>query len=84
VRGIDWLGNAGFVRNLIEKARDHRNSRLDDADLDALLAADDFDPNDDTLLRRLRELTATDFAEGLALAVADAKQRSTTSPDNIA
>ena len=39
VRGIDWLGNAGFVRNLIEKARDHRNSRLDDADLDALLAA---------------------------------------------
>ena len=24
VRGIDWLGNAGFVRNVIEKARDHR------------------------------------------------------------
>jgi len=75
IRGIDWLGNAGFVRNVIEKARDHRNARLDDADLDALLAADDFDPTDEALLRRLRELTATDFAEGLALAVADAKQR---------
>lgn len=84
VRGIDWLGNAGFVRNLIEKARDHRNARLDDADLDALLAADEFDPNDDALSRRLRELTATDFAEGLAGAVADAKQRSTPGPDSIA
>ena len=72
------------MRNLIEKARDHRNARLDDADLDALLAADEFDPNDDALSRRLRELTATDFAEGLSGAVADAKQRSTPGPDSIA
>ena len=75
VRGIDWLGNAGFVRNVIEKARDHRNTRLDDGALDELLAADDDGPPSADLIRRLRELTASDFAEGLALAVADAKQR---------
>ena len=50
----------------------------------SLLAADDFDPADDALLRRLRELTATDFAEGLAGGVADAKQRSTPGPAAIA
>ena len=44
IRGIDWLGNGGFVRNLIEKARDHRNNRLDTGELDALLATDSFDP----------------------------------------
>ncbi|MDQ1249742.1 MAG: hypothetical protein QG597_4118 [Actinomycetota bacterium] len=75
IRGSDWLGNAGFIRNVIEKARDHRNTRLDDADLDALLAADAFDPTDEQMMRRLRELTATDFAEGLSLAVADARER---------
>ena len=75
VRGIDWLGNAGFVRNLIEKARDHRNARLDDGALDDLLASDGLEPPSEDLIRRLRELTSTDFAEGLSLAVADAKQR---------
>lgn len=74
VRGIDWLGNGGFVRNLVEKARDHRNSRLDDEDLDALLASDDFDPSDETLLRRFRELIPADFGEGLAVAVAEAER----------
>ena len=34
IRGIDVLGNAGFVRNVVEKARDHRNDRLDDHELD--------------------------------------------------
>jgi hypothetical protein len=38
IRGIDWLGNGGFVRNLVEKARDHRNNRLDTGELDQLLA----------------------------------------------
>jgi len=33
IRGIDTLGNAGFVRNVVEKARDHRSFRLDDEDL---------------------------------------------------
>ena len=76
VRGIDWLGNAGFVRNVIEKARDHRNARLDEGDdLDILLSAEEVDLNDEALIRRLRELTAADFAEGLASAVADAKNR---------
>jgi hypothetical protein len=74
IRGIDWLGNGGFVRNLVEKARDHRNNRLDDEDLDALLAADDFDPTDAALLRRFKELTAEDFGEGLTSAVADAER----------
>ncbi|MBB3753640.1 type VII secretion ATPase EccA [Mycolicibacterium sp. BK634] len=74
IRGIDWLGNGGFVRNLVEKARDHRNNRLDDEDLDALLAADDFDPADEALLRRFKELTAEDFSEGLTSAVADAER----------
>jgi AAA lid domain len=27
IRGIDLLGNAGFVRNAVEKARDHRSDR---------------------------------------------------------
>ena len=40
IRGIDTLGNAGFVRNVVEKARDHRSFRLDDEDLDAVLASD--------------------------------------------
>ena len=76
IRGIDWLGNAGFVRNVIEKARDHRNARLYEGDdLDALLSAEEVDLNDEALIRRLRELTAADFAEGLASAVADAKNR---------
>lgn len=59
---------------MIEKARDHRNTRLDDGALDELLAAmtmglqRGLDPP-------VARLTASDFAEGLALAVADAKQR---------
>lgn len=72
IRGIDVLGNAGFVRNVVEKARDHRNARLDDEDLDALLASDltDFD---ESQLLRFKELTAEDLAEGLRAAVAENK-----------
>jgi hypothetical protein len=54
--------------------RDSRNSRLDDGELDAPLAADQFDASDETLIRRFRELTADDFAEGLAVAVAEAER----------
>ncbi|WP_084047328.1 type VII secretion AAA-ATPase EccA, partial [Mycobacterium avium] len=64
IRGIDVLGNAGFVRNVVEKARDHRNDRLDTTELDELLASDDVDVTD-AQLQRLRELTREDLAEGL-------------------
>jgi type VII secretion ATPase EccA len=74
IRGIDWLGNGGFVRNLIEKARDHRNNRLDTEELDALLASDSFDATDENLMRRFRMLIPEDFAEGLRLAVAEAER----------
>lgn len=72
IRGIDVLGNAGFVRNVVEKARDHRNARLDDEDLDAILASDlsDFD---ESQLRRFKELTGEDLAAGLSAAVAENK-----------
>lgn len=70
IRGIDVLGNAGFVRNLVEKARDHRNDRLDNAELDELLAAEDLDVTDEQL-QRIRELTAQDLAEGLRAAVSE-------------
>jgi type VII secretion ATPase EccA len=72
IRGIDTLGNAGFVRNVVEKARDHRSFRLDDEDLDAVLASDlnDFS---ETQLLRFKELTAEDLAEGLGAAVAEKK-----------
>ncbi|MDI3315804.1 MAG: type VII secretion AAA-ATPase EccA [Mycobacterium sp.] len=72
IRGIDLLGNAGFVRNVVEKARDHRSFRLDDEDLDALLASDVSDFSEDQL-RRFKELTREDLAEGLAAAVAEKK-----------
>jgi len=71
IRGIDVLGNAGFVRNLVEKARDHRNDRLDTAELDDLLAASDDVEVTEEQLRRLRELTAEDLAEGLHAAVSE-------------
>lgn len=70
IRGIDVLGNAGFVRNVVEKARDHRNDRLDTAELDDLLASDDVEVTDEQLLR-LRELTGEDLAEGLRAAVSE-------------
>lgn len=70
VRGIDVLGNAGFVRNVVEKARDHRNDRLDTAELDDLLASDDVDVSEEQL-QRLRELTRDDLAEGLRGAVSE-------------
>lgn len=70
IRGIDVLGNAGFVRNVVEKARDHRNDRLDTAELDELLASDDVEVTDEQLLR-LRELTREDLAEGLRAAVSE-------------
>lgn len=72
IRGIDTLGNAGFVRNVVEKARDHRSFRLDDEDLDAVLASDVNEFSSDQLLR-FKELTSTDLAEGLSAAVAEKK-----------
>ncbi len=72
IRGIDTLGNAGFVRNVVEKARDHRSARLDDEDLDAVLADDASDFSVDLMLR-FQELTREDLAEGLNAAVAESK-----------
>src|ERR1700754_1749731 len=72
IRGIDVLGNAGFVRNVVEKARDHRSFRLDDEDLDAVLSAD-FDEFSEDQLRRFKELTREDLAEALSAAVAEKK-----------
>ena len=72
IRGIDTLGNAGFVRNVVEKARDHRSFRLDDEDLDAVLASELNEFSSDQLLR-FKELTSTDLAEGLSAAVAEKK-----------
>jgi len=70
IRAIDVLGNAGFVRNVVEKARDHRNDRLDTTELDDLLASDDVEVTDEQL-QRLRELTREDLAEGLRAAVSE-------------
>jgi type VII secretion ATPase EccA len=70
IREIDVLGNAGFVRNVVEKARDHRNARLDDEDLDAVLASDLTEFSQDQLMR-FKELTREDLAEGLSAAVAE-------------
>lgn len=70
IRGIDVLGNAGFVRNVVEKARDHRNDRLDTTELDDLLASDDVEVSAEQL-QRLRELTREDLAEGLRAAVSE-------------
>ncbi|MGO8849844.1 MAG: hypothetical protein ACLP9Y_27500 [Mycobacterium sp.] len=54
----------------MEKARDHRNDRLDTDELDELLANDDVDVTDEQL-QRLRELTREDLAEGLRAAVSE-------------
>jgi type VII secretion ATPase EccA len=72
IRGIDMLGNAGFVRNVVEKARDHRSFRLDDEDLDAVLASELNDFSSDQLMR-FKQLTRADLAEGLGAAVAEKK-----------
>jgi type VII secretion ATPase EccA len=72
IRGIDVLGNAGFVRNVVEKARDHRNDRLDTVELDELLASDDVDVTEQQL-QRFRELTREDLAEGLRAAVSETR-----------
>jgi type VII secretion ATPase EccA len=72
IRGIDVLGNAGFVRNVVEKARDHRSARLDDEDLDAVLASE-IDEFSEDQLRRFKELTREDLAEGFSAAVAEKK-----------
>jgi type VII secretion ATPase EccA len=73
IRGIDTLGNAGFVRNVVEKARDHRSFRLDDEDLDAVLASDVTEFSERQLLR-FTELTRDDLVEGLSAAVAEKKK----------
>jgi type VII secretion ATPase EccA len=72
IRGIDTLGNAGFVRNVVEKARDHRSFRLDDEDLDAVLASEVNEFSAHQLLR-FKQLTREDLAEGLSAAVAEKK-----------
>ncbi|HWF27791.1 MAG TPA: type VII secretion AAA-ATPase EccA [Mycobacterium sp.] len=72
IRGIDTLGNAGFVRNVVEKARDHRSFRLDDQDLDAVLASDTTEFSERDLLR-FKELSSEDLAGGLSAAVAEKK-----------
>ncbi|BBX73489.1 type VII secretion system ESX-5 AAA family ATPase EccA5 [Mycobacterium shinjukuense] len=72
IRGIDVLGNAGFVRNVVEKARDHRSFRLDDEILDEVLASDRTEFSEEQL-RRFKELTRDDLAEGLRAAVAEKK-----------
>ncbi len=74
IRGIDMLGNAGFVRNVVEKARDHRSFRLDDEDLDAVLNSD-LTEFSEAQMRRFRELTRDDLAEGLRAAVAEKKSK---------
>ncbi|OBI74364.1 type VII secretion AAA-ATPase EccA [Mycobacterium asiaticum] len=74
IRGIDMLGNAGFVRNVVEKARDHRSFRLDDEDLDAVLNSDSIEFSE-AQMRRFRELTREDLAEGLSAAVAEKKTK---------
>jgi hypothetical protein len=56
----------------VEKARDHRSFRLDDEDLDAVLASD-FEEFSDDQLRRFKELTHDDLNEGLSAAVAEKK-----------
>jgi type VII secretion ATPase EccA len=76
IRGTDWLGNAGFVRNIIEKARDHRNNRVDNEDLDALLAQDEL--LTEAQLLPFQQLIAEDIAEGVAAAVSDAESDRTT------
>ncbi|MEI7715665.1 MAG: type VII secretion AAA-ATPase EccA [Mycobacterium sp.] len=72
IRGIDTLGNAGFVRNVVEKARDHRSFRLDDEDLDDVLASDLNEFSESQLLR-FKRLTGEDLAAGLSAAVAETK-----------
>ncbi|CAM4417621.1 Type VII secretion system protein EccA1 [Mycobacterium basiliense] len=72
IRGIDMLGNAGFVRNVVEKARDHRSFRLDDEDLDDVLNSE-LTEFSEIQMRRFRELTREDLAEGLGAAVAEKK-----------
>lgn len=72
IRGIDILGNAGFVRNVVEKARDHRSFRLDDSELDAVLSGDVSDFTEEWL-HKFKELTREDLAEGLGAAVAEKK-----------
>ncbi|WP_255802042.1 type VII secretion AAA-ATPase EccA [Mycobacteroides abscessus] len=72
LREIDDLGNAGFVRNVVEKARAHRSMRVDDGQMAELLAGNITDSAAiEELRRRFRELTREDLAEGLSLAVAD-------------
>jgi hypothetical protein len=60
------------VRNVVEKARDHRSFRLDDEDLDAVLSAE-VDEFSEDQLRRFKELTREDLAEALSAAVAEKK-----------
>jgi hypothetical protein len=56
----------------VEKARDHRSFRLDDEDLDEVLASELTEFSEQQLLR-FKELTREDLAEGLNAAVAEKK-----------
>jgi hypothetical protein len=63
------------VRNVVEKARDHRSFRLDDEDLDAVLSSE-VEEFSEAQLRRFKELTRDDLAEALSAAVAEKKNDS--------
>lgn len=70
IRRIDELGNGGFVRNVLDKAGEHRSFRLDESGvLDAVLAVADDAPVDDRLQAQLQLFTTDDIAEGLSAAV---------------
>ena len=69
VRGVDTLGNARFVRTVLERAQEHRSARLvsefglDEVDLSDEAAGSDIGTD------ALEVLTAVDLAEGLGAAL---------------
>ena len=69
VRGIDTLGNARFVRTVVERALEHRSAWLvDEFDL-ANVDLNDMSLGADIGTDSLEVLTAADLAEGLTAAV---------------
>ncbi len=61
------------MRNVVEKARDHRGFRAHE-DLDAVLASDLTEFSEDQL-RRFKGVDSRDLAEGLRAAVAEKKTK---------
>ncbi len=66
IRGIDLLGNAGFVRNVVEKAQDHRVS-IWTMRISTLLASDLTDSARITLRRIRAKRPARPGRRGCAL-----------------